>query len=290
MEEQLPSHSILQKLSQNKPNIRNSYDAIAIVLHCFMKESFLCVGCGDNDDESEKSMFVPSNWASSDDSYTFRYKYKNPVRNNKTFLLKIVVLGDKLLVHGLILEDQSINLTLEINVKDFVNTKESFSNFPKLYKNLDNLLMLFQLNIVNEILPQKEVPNRYDNFDPLRIPTRPSPLMEPSRIGSYPQNPFGIGSNDLFPDFGNPLFQGGRGDPLFQGGGGNLIGPTHPGFGPSINDPFGQYPRGRPPQGYPRGARFDPYGPSIPGNTFPTPNPNPDPNEPPPPGFENMYL
>jgi len=71
---------------------------------------------------------------------------------------------------------------------------------------------------------------------------------------------------------------------------GNLVGPHHPGFGPLVNDPYGNTPpfggggRGRGGMA-PPGARFDPFGPPRPGHQFG----EPDSDDLPPPGGAPNY-
>jgi len=197
-----------------------------------------------------------------------------------TFLIKSLVIGPKLLVHGVGVEDGTIH-NLEITVSDYANDS-ALEDYDNLFKQLSNLISLFKIQIVHKLFPEgtKEgyqqstatqqpspraepyQPARYDpNNDPLRVPNsgrnprQPiSPLMEPGPYGQPYQPPFSIGRNDLnpFPNstpFGGPEF------------GGNLMGPHHPGFGPA-SYPYAHGPNGRGRgRGVPPGARFDPFGP-----------------------------
>lgn len=111
--------NVVDFLKEGKPNLRNPFDAVAICLHFAMKKmGFKCLGCGDSNDPSrnvilfdassshfdyvEDNNLLPNGWNSSLDSYSFRYKHP---QSSMTFLIKCITLGDKLLIHGLALED-----------------------------------------------------------------------------------------------------------------------------------------------------------------------------------------
>jgi len=221
-----------------------------------------------------------------------------------TFVLKILLLGDKLLVHAIAEEDKNIR-SIELNVNDFVKPKVSYDDFDNLYKNLDQLLSTFKEGIVSKLFPMstseapesvRAAPTTTNTVnDPLRVPgsgnrgtpTAPYPYSADPYIdedyGTTPPGWFGVGSQDLNP-FSSPFAP-----PFGSPASGTQIGPNHPGFGPGVRNPYTQpFPgrgRGRawiPP---PPGARFDPFGPpGFPGSG------NPDNDEPPPPGYGNMYL
>jgi len=222
-----------------------------------------------------------------------------------TFVIKNLVMGDTLLVHGLAIEDKNIQ-SLEIKVNDFVKPKVAMDDFDNLYRDLDNLMKKFKSGIITKFFPststtQETTPtsetqrttstsrtaDRPPGYDPLRIPNSGgygrAPPMQPQYDpfgGGYgmPSNVpyFGIGSGDLNA-LPSPF------TPFGGGNSGNLVGPDHPGFG-NLQDPYslgrGRGGRGR--GGHPPGARYDPYGP--PGF------PEPDFDDLPPPGFDNSLL
>jgi len=257
------------------------------------------LGCGEtNDENAQTEVLAPEGWNKSVDSYSFRYKNR---QSNVTFVIKSLVMGNKLLVHGLGVEDGNIYNT-DIDVNDFVNQGIALDNFESLFKNLDNLISTFKIKIINKLVPEgnKEVnqqqqqpqnsslflphpsssqtqqqprnttpqPNRYDPYnDPLRVPNSG---RQPRQPISPLMEPGGYGGA-FQPPFGlgsNDLYPvpspfGGPPGPT-----GNLIGPNHPGFGPNINDPYGGNPfggnRGRGRGSVPTpppGARYDPFGP-----------------------------
>jgi len=305
--------SVIQTLKDTKPALLNEFDAIVVVLHCVMRElGFRCVGLSESKPESNNNAEapIPEGWnASSGDSYSFRYKHN---QSSMTFILKVLVMNDKLLVHGLAKEDNKIQ-TLELSVKDFIKEKAGLETYENLYNNLDNLIALFKINVTSKLLPMLNKPGyeagdtnttrnttnpenqqrreepRYDPYrdpllvhDPLRIPgTGRGPIPVPGG--------FGVGYADRF----GPSFPGLG--PIDPGAMGNLVGPNHPGFGGRFNGPDPNYGLGGPrlPRGaVPPGARFEPFGPPPPGAL----NPNfrnqfgPDNDDLPPPGYDNMYL
>eukprot|EP01114_Cavostelium_apophysatum_P012014 TRINITY_DN2667_c0_g1_i1.p1 TRINITY_DN2667_c0_g1~~TRINITY_DN2667_c0_g1_i1.p1 ORF type:complete len:299 (-),score=23.76 TRINITY_DN2667_c0_g1_i1:18-890(-) len=277
------SVSLLETLKSNKSSIhiRNAHDAVTILLHSIMRsQGFEFVGCGETNDAKASEKFVTESWNREDGSYTFRYKH--PKKQNVIFLIKCIVLGDNLLVHGLTEGDQA-TFDWEVRTTDFIRQK-TFDDVDNLYKDVEKLRYQFLSNIVFKLLPSEPSPqntanpdNRNPYNDPLRVPPRnPNPYGNPyadpyasdphgggGGFGHVP--PFGIGSNDLFPPMGGPF-----GMP--NGGSGNLFGPDHPGFGsrdPYQPSPFGG--RGGQGRGYPQGARFDPFMP--PGFGGPGPRP-----------------
>jgi len=298
---------LVKLIQEQKPQIRNRFDAVTLVLHLIMKEmfGFRCIGTGDQIDPSANDKLVPDGWNKSSDSYSFSHKHP---RSGMTFLLKNLTMGEKLLVNGLAVEDNRV-YTIELNVNDYIKKGVPVDDYQNLFMNLDALLNIFKREVVNKLLPSSESesestpsipvftppsgrgPPLQPDYDPLRVtpPRQPripvSPLYEP---GGYPFDypPFGVGDRDL-----NPTGPGLPGLPRFPGGEGNLIGPNHPGFGPYVTDPYagtGPFPgrgrgRGGVPRGHPPGARFDHFGP--PGFGF-----EPDNDELPPPGYNNMYL
>jgi hypothetical protein len=310
---------VQQTVKDKQPTLRNEFDAVVAVLHCTMREmGFICTGHEEkasSDDEFDKQVFAEG-WNKSNDSYSFQYKH---TQSTMTFIVKYLLMNDKLLVHGLSKEDNKV-FSLELSVKEYVTEKIPLGNVDALYKDLDKLISLFKIHITSKLIPnlnkpgyeashpahqtqnqtqtqsqtqQQQQPRRDDpphhhpsypydrqGYDPLRVP------------GSGRGPAFGLGYGDL----GYPAPMPGFGIP---GGemGGNLIGPGHPGFGlrldPYHSDPFGIGGPRLPPGAVPPGARFDPFGPPARPNMPRFPNQQqfgPDNDELPPPGYDNMYL
>jgi len=297
---QLDAESIINAFNEQKSQLRNGFDALSLVLHLVMKRlGFTFLGCGDaNDLAGNQEGVAPEGWnCLSDGAYTFRYKHP---KSNKTFIIKNLVLGETLLVHGLVLEDNTIQ-TLELNVHEFIQEDNTTHNYSNLFNNLNKLISLFKVNIVNKMFPditskgeetttqsvRQQTDRRapYDPYnDPLRVPNSgrgPRQPVNPLLQGRPYQPPFGIGGDDLNP-FPSPFAGPSHG---------NLVGPQHPGFGPYVRDPYGGRPfnggRGDIPPP-PPGARYDPFGPPTRG----TPFGEPDRDDMPPPGGPNydMFL
>lgn len=282
-------------------NVKNKFDSLFILLHAIMTKvgDFHLVGLGEEGDVTVDQK-LPTKWNQSNDAWVFRYKHSQ--QGSRTFLLKGLRLGDKLLVHAIEVNTENV-CSIELNTKDYIKEDAKFDTTPvdfnNFYKNVERIIKEMTDNIIAHLLsvvkqqPKQEQPRREQQ----RYPDyRPQPYPDTRYRGEYgqphPLGDFRTGDQDLWP---------GRGG-LPSPGGGNLIGPNHPGFG-SL-DPYrgggGDFPPpfpggggvgggGRPP-GIPPGARFDPYGPPI--------NPRggiPDHNElqppgPPPGGYNNMFL
>jgi hypothetical protein len=286
-------------LNATKPQLRNEYDAIVAFLHLTLCEAgFRCTGLGEVQSNSNVKIdeTLPNGWNQSQDAYFFQYRH---TQSSMNFIVKYLVMSDKLLVHGLAKEDGKL-CSLELSVKEYTNEK-SLSDYNHLFKNSDKLVTLFKINILYKFIPDMSKPGyeaEADNSIPTQSRTQvvgeqdvpppqvQPPVYDPLRIpntGNHPRYPFGVGYNDLHPPFP------GMGGML--GGHGNLMGPNHPSFGPRVNDPYANNfdlptpgPRGRVP-----GARFDPVGP--PANPLqPRFTRNDYGDELPPPGFDNMYL
>jgi len=284
--QRLDSQSIKQIFAQEKPQLRNGFDGVILVLHAVMKNlGFTLISCGDSGlgDSGNVGAFAPEGWNGSSDSYSFKYKHP---RGSKTFVIRNLVMGETLLVNGLAGEEKNIH-TFDLILSDYIQEGVALDDYDHLFKNLDRLISNFLNNIVYKMAPdmggtRTQAPTRerptYDPYnDPLRVPNsgrQPgrSPLMEG---GPFNPQPFGIGNRDMNPfGFTTP------------GQEGNLMGPGHPGFGPQVTDPYGAgHPfGGRPPPG----ARYDPFGPPRRGNPFG----EPDNDDVPPPGGANydMFL
>lgn len=182
---------------------------------------------------------------------------------------------------------------LFFSITDYVNmdqlkklwSGDSSITAAQIFKDANKLLALFVMQISRSILPllnkegfedaptttttqqqapqqiqQPQQPQPYYPDDPLRIPVRNPPVMPQAYPNYYYDEDFGafgIGDNDLYPQVNpSPLFIG-RGS---GGMGGNLIGPNHPSFGPTMPQFRGRGSNfGDVPFGVPQGARFDPY-------------------------------
>jgi len=298
------AQTILSILADKRPQFRNGFDAISLVLHIVMRKlGFTFAGCGEANDESDPDAVIPpAAWNQSADSFCFRYKHP---RSSSTFVIKNLVMGETLLVNGMVTEEKNI-YNFEVRTGEYVNTGVALGDYAHLFKDLDKLISQFKTYIVFKMFPY--ISEESQSFsqprqqqhgwvdDPLRVGNegnrggpRPSPLLEGGPYGQPYQPPFGVGSGDLGPQL--PGFPGMQ---PFGGPAGNLVGPHHPGFGPLVSDPYGNTPFG-PGRGAGgadgrgrgiHGPRYDPYGPPRPGNQFGEPDND---NEPPPPGAGPNY-
>jgi len=280
-------------------------DALAILLHAAMTAlSFRLVAIDEVTPAKEPETatspgLLPEDWnKKGPDVYTFKYKHN---QSSFTFLLKLVKLSGRVIVHGIAVEDDKTK-SFEINIQDYLSS----SFFPHDVKATDrplvhgyisssrvtDLISLFKTSIIQPIIPGLRKEGYQESTTtstsgiasvstsarapPLRNPSPPPsfdrPFAHPSHIPS--SNPLQIGRSDLDPLGGrsNPFAP----PPLFAppgaGGDGMFVGPDHPMF----NDPLriggrggrGTGPMGPwggdgylPPMGAPPGARFDPIGP-----------------------------
>lgn len=288
-----PGQEALRKLREAGPELRNRHDALALLLHAFAKQLGLrLVGFTEEDTLPESAdVLVPQGWNSQRDAYSFRYKHH---QSALTFMLKALTLGDKLLVHGVALEDKKVQ-SYEIDLDEFVSGIADLSNLGALFKNVETLFTNFRLKIINPLLPgvgkEGYEAGPATTVDRQRPSTTTQPRPGPSPSGVPPRSPFfggepgptfhpspGVPGGVPMPGapsgigpFG-PLHPGGPGYPDPDGFG-NLVGPRHPGFGPQAFPQPGRFPDDpdsfglpqRLPRGaVPPGARFDPFGPPRP--------------------------
>jgi len=248
---------LIRIFQQEKPVIRNEFDAVCLAFHFLFKEfGFQSVGCGDKEDMKAADKYIPDGWNNNSDSYTFHYLDQK----KKLIVIKFIILGESLLVHAMG-PDQKIE-SAQIDVKNYVK-KNQLENYENLFVDFENLISLFRIQIVNKFAPRDQTERKEDTYEmeyenDFNIAQQHS-KYEIEQQQRESREPFRIGERDLFPPLGFPS------GPSIFGPSGNIVGPNHPGFGP-VNDPFG----GRGPMpgrgGYPRG-RFDPFGP--PGTNFP---------------------
>lgn len=192
--------------------------------------------------------------------------------------LKLVFMDDHVVVNVLTPNETVHTIDAEIS-KVIIATEPPFTD---VYRIFGVGMMDFACRFANELCTswslvmkrtkeQEEQQNKKSRQDqtargtavpqppPQAVPT--GGLRMPPRM---PGNPYGVGRQDLDPNFG------GLPDP----GGGMIVGPGHPIFGARVglggrvgdddDDNWVLGPGGRPP-GVPPGARFDPFGPVGPG-------------------------
>lgn len=109
----------------NEPQLRDPYDAIALLCHsCMIAVGFRLIGLGEDDKieataDARSPQPLPSAWNSTTTSnYAFRYAHS---QSSLTYLIKVSRLGSKALVHGLTLPDEGKVHTLDIPIRDFLS-------------------------------------------------------------------------------------------------------------------------------------------------------------------------
>jgi hypothetical protein len=288
---EITSGKVLEKMVGHK-NIQYSsgQDYIVFFMHCIMEiNDFVLVGLSENENFVEKGE-IPQEWNASQDSWSFRYKH---AQSPNTYIMKILKLGSKLMVHTMAKEDDNKIWNFELNSTQFVNSElKEYANLSPIdiMKNLGQLIddfndaisskILTNVNFKRNIIKQKENKAKYQNnnyrdpdYDPLRVGGPGGRRdRDPMLIGG------GVGGSDLYGVGGGFGFLPGYGT-----GGGNAVGPNHPMFhgGPGYPGRGGVLPGN-----HPAGARFDPFGPVGPG--FGSHNPRPDHFRPPDWG-DDMY-
>ncbi|MCJ1311963.1 hypothetical protein MMC25_005637 [Agyrium rufum] len=116
-------------LPESNPELRNQYDAIALLSHsCMLVVGFQLVGLGeDHKIESHSSATdvrpLPAEWnATTSANYAFRYTHP---QSSLTYLVKISRLGNKAVINGLGIEDDKVH-TFDVAAGDFT----SAASFP----------------------------------------------------------------------------------------------------------------------------------------------------------------
>ncbi|CAE6522572.1 unnamed protein product [Rhizoctonia solani] len=317
MADLLDASALLSKvpnvLPQSNKTLSSPQDAVAILLHSAMTAlGFRLVAIDEDAPAREPETgaapgLLPEGWnRKSPDVYTFKYKH---AQSSFTFLLKLVKMSGKMIIHGIAIEDDKTK-TFEITTQDFT----SASYFPHDTQSTDrplvhgyisssrvtDLMSLFKLTIIQPLLPglRKEGYQESESGiasastgQPARAPPRnPSPPPPLDRPFAHPyadpsrRNPLEIGRSDLDPLGGlhNPFAPPRLFSPPGAGGDGMFVGPNHPMFRDPLGQGMGIGGRGRggvgpwggdgylPPMGAPPGARFDPIGPGpLAGHGFP---------------------
>ncbi|KAL2044362.1 hypothetical protein N7G274_003067 [Stereocaulon virgatum] len=119
------SEYMLQSLPKEPtPQIRNPYDAIALLSHaCMLAVGFRLVGLGEDhkieaSSDPEAPQPLPKEWnASTTSDYAFRYAH---TQSSLQYLVKISRLGNKAVINGLGIGDDKVH-TFDILVRDFVS-------------------------------------------------------------------------------------------------------------------------------------------------------------------------
>ena len=125
----LSDYMIKSLPTEPAPQLRNPYDAVALLSHsCMLAVGFRLIGLGEGHSippasESEEVPTLPKEWNSSPSSdYAFRYAHS---QSSLEYLVKVSRLGSKAVINGLGIGDDKVH-TLDLLIKDFL----SESSFP----------------------------------------------------------------------------------------------------------------------------------------------------------------
>ena len=124
----LSEYMISSLPKEPSPQLKNPYDAIALLTHASMLAvGFRLVGLGEDDkiqasSDSNNPQPLPPQWNASTSSYAFRYAHS---QSSLEYLVKINRLGSKAVINGLGIGDDKVH-TIDLPIKDFV----SESSFP----------------------------------------------------------------------------------------------------------------------------------------------------------------
>lgn len=285
----------------------SAHKGLFLIIHGMLQMHFFeLVGLGEEENYIEDKS-LPDTWSNtSDESWTFRYRYG---QSSLTYIIKGLRLGPLLIINGyspeILSNDSSKIYQLELKVVDWLDCtsqelelEESGSSsepndiYSHQTKNQEKLkvwksiILKKELELLDKMLYSKIIDNflSYIYSDQQHQQTYVNGIMNPELEYFCDSDLYAVGggfgggprrdANLPVPAFTPPY-------PGFTPGG-SLIGPSHPGFGPNINDPYIPY-RGGPRKGGtgvptfhppPPGARFDPFGP-------------PDNDHFPPPRFDN---
>ncbi|XP_068626767.1 proteasome inhibitor PI31 subunit-like [Battus philenor] len=261
---------------------RKSDVLIAFIHWNLTKRGFRSIGIGDErtlTGEEEKSELLPNGW-NDKDNYTLRY-----VLDEKLYILHGLNTDGNLIINLLRSDDLAVS-NLAVNIEESVKTMSG--SIDKLMPDYKDLMFNIKRDLIDIITQtptasaqtQTTRENQNDrglNNDPLRIPPRPLPCINPDNrdLWELPPAHLPVGRSDL--------------DPFAPGGGGMIFNP----FGPrrDIENPGLGIPGGLPRGAVPPGARFDPFAPPGAGPMPGRRPPPPDADHLPPPGFnDNMFM
>ncbi|KAF3320898.1 putative proteasome inhibitor [Carex littledalei] len=272
-------------LRASRPTFRNAHDKVAFAVHSsFLAAGFSLLSVGPATNSDDLSSFVEEvgvdGWNEMEDRYGFLY-FKEEKGRKMRVLVKALVIGDKLPIDVVDLEEQKELLHLEINVNDHVVEGEAQpKNYGEMYKNFKGLVDYVNSAILDKLVGANPsgLGNqgiRDVNASSSESHGRPGGSLYPEGYdqpggGGFPPTYEGVvyppivppsGYSDMFPGPGAGFYPG-RGT---GGEGSMLIGPSDPRFFPSGGRPsVPGIPGGMP--GIVPGSRYDPIGPpDVPG-------------------------
>ncbi|XP_038208077.1 proteasome inhibitor PI31 subunit isoform X3 [Zerene cesonia] len=264
-------------------DVKRKSDIIIAFIHWNLtKRGFRNIGVGDErtlSGDEVKSEVLPTGW-NDNENYTLRYLF-----DEKLYILHGLNTDGNLILNLMRSEDLAVS-NVVVKIEDTV--KEMSGPIDKMLPSHKDLMYNVKRDLIDTLTERSTTTihtqtgdgssNRRPSDDPLRVPPRPMPGVNPDTRDLWelpPANLPNIGRSDL--------------DPFAPGGGGMIFNP----FGPrrDIENPGLGIPGGLPRGAVPPGARFDPFGPPGVGPLPGRRPPPPDADHLPPPGFnDNMFL
>merc|ERR1719491_835816 len=266
----------MEDLKKYAPEFKHVNDSVAFVVHLsFLSQKCKLVGLRD-EQYLEDIGSIPQGWNKSHEIYVFRYiadkaaqpkgkaenEEKKSDEQRNTILVKILAMEENELLITAVRQGSDDVLTLEISVKDHIDTEKckDLTDYAALFRDIDGLHILLNDQITHKVIPRhkhKQAEKEDAQNEKKRQKPYPNPLIyqdpndpnpNPLLIGGG-RRPFG-GGNDYGRDDLDP----------FGGGGGNLMGPNQIGQQwRNQNNP--NNPNANRPPFVPPNARFDPFGP-----------------------------
>ncbi|RKP04964.1 PI31 proteasome regulator N-terminal-domain-containing protein [Thamnocephalis sphaerospora] len=228
--------------------IRSKQELLAVLVHAVLTAvGFRLTGLGEDGPSLVAGTTLgqlPAEWnTASHDGWAFRYAHN---QSQMTFLVKCVRMFDRLLVHGITLEDKKV-FSAEFKVDEAVRDDMSFpiTRLPvpdaadggllglfASARNLADLVNKCKASLVQKFIPglnkegYEETRTQRDEDDadassrsaqhPYRLftqedPSRPVPRFDQPSVGNMPgavADPFRVGGDDLDPLAASPLFGG----------------------------------------------------------------------------------
>ncbi|XP_004930028.1 proteasome inhibitor PI31 subunit [Bombyx mandarina] len=264
-------------------DIKKQSDIIIAFIHWNLtRRGFRSIGLSDErtiTGDEPKSELLPEGW---NDTENYRIRY---VLESKLYILHGLNTDGNLIVNLMRSEDLAVT---NIGVKIDEILKESNGTIDVMMPNYKDFIFVIKRDLIDSITDKPTATSetqtasdhsntRRPSDDPLRIPPRPRPGVNPDSQDLWAVPPGrNVGHSDL--------------DPFSPFGGGMIFNPFAPRR--DIENPGLGVPGGLPRAAVPPGARFDPFAPPGVGEPIPGRRPPPDADHLPPPGGfnENMFM
>ncbi|XP_058076028.1 probable proteasome inhibitor [Magnolia sinica] len=152
--------SVMAVIRASRPSFRKPHDKIAFAVHAsFLPSGYTLIATGTSVFSHPTTLPSPEQgevgidgWNELDDCYGFIYT-KTEKGTKISVLVKCLVIGDKLVIDALPLEDdQKEPYNLRIKVKDYVSDEgNSPTNYSKMYKNFPALVEKLQSDLLDKL-------------------------------------------------------------------------------------------------------------------------------------------